>query len=394
MKLSLFSPTHRIKHLLETYYSLKLQGHSDFEWVLVPNGGVTPEDIPEVIRSDNRVVIRPYEHKNIGALKRYACEQASGDVFIEMDHDDILVPGALARIDKAYQSGAGFVYSDNAGFQEKELAPRTYDSRWGWEAYPVRIYNRTLLATRMFDIGPRSLCSIGFAPDHVRSWSRDAYFKAGGHDSKLLVADDHDLICRTYLSGAEFEHTGGCDYLYRFHSENTVLKYGGDIQRLQTDNQNKYMWPLIDEWARREKYPFVELTDQARLPLPWPDNSVGCIKAWDVLQLLPIDRAIELINDIYRVLLPGGWLCLKCPHTSSRIAALPANKSFWNEEVVDCFCRAETAKKQLPSYRGRFQSVRCWTTCHTEADKARNLPSVFADLYALKGQRSPGRNYI
>lgn len=396
MKLSLFTPTNNPKHLQETYDSLRLQSHKDFEWVIVPNGGCTPAALPESVRRDPRVVIKPYEHKHVGALKRYACDQSTGDAFIELDHDDLLVPGALARINAGFETGAGFVYSDVAGFEDGKLTPQKYSPQYGWSNYPLRLYNRTFYATRTFPVSARSLCSVHYAPDHVRCWSREAYYKAGGHDPNLLVADDHDLLCRTYLAGVPFKHTGGCEYLYRFHDANTVKRYNSDIQKLQKENQNKYTWKLIDEWCRREQLRFETLQPRykAHKRLPWADNSLGCLKAFDVLQFVSPQHLGFALTEIWRVLVPGGWLCLKAPSTDGRGAFLPAHQSYWNEEVVGCLCYKDKAQAQLPAYRGRFQQVRCWTKYDDDDAQKRVWTSVYADLVALKDGPLPGRKHI
>lgn len=396
MLLSLFTPTNNPAYLHETYDSLLRQGHKDFEWVLVPNGGCKPYDIPQRIRNDPRTVIHPYEHKNVGALKRYACDRSTGGAFIEMDHDDLLVPGALARINKCYEEGAGFVYSDVAGFDDGKLTPQRYSGEYGWSNYGLRVYNRVFYATRTFPITARSLCSVHYAPDHVRSWSKEAYYRAGGHNQDMLVADDHDLICRTYLAGVTFKHTGACDYLYRFHGGNTVKRYNDEIQKLQKENQDRYMWRLIDEWLRREALKFEQLKPgyPAHKRLPFGDNSIGCLKAWNVLQFIPQKHVEFALTEMYRVLVPGGWLCLRVPSTDGRGAWLPAHKSWWNEETIRAMTHKDDAKAQLPSYRGRFQQVRCWTKYdNTEAEK-RVLTTLYADLMALKNAPVPGRQHI
>jgi GT2 family glycosyltransferase len=39
------------------------------------------------------------------------------------------------------------------------------------------------------------------APNHVRAWRRDFYRRIGGHDHTLHVADDYELVVRTFLQG-------------------------------------------------------------------------------------------------------------------------------------------------------------------------------------------------
>ncbi len=37
-------------------------------------------------------------------------------------------------------------------------------------------------------------------PNHPRAWTRDCYHLIGGHREELLVADDYDMLVRTFLS--------------------------------------------------------------------------------------------------------------------------------------------------------------------------------------------------
>ena len=119
MKLSVFTPTHKPHYLAEAHASLAAQSWQDWEWVLVPNGPAFA--IPEQVRADSRVRIVPapdwISRLGVGMLKRYACEQCRGDVLVELDHDDILMPDALAKVAQAIDGGAGFVYSDFANFR-------------------------------------------------------------------------------------------------------------------------------------------------------------------------------------------------------------------------------------------------------------------------------------
>ena len=44
----------------------------------------------------------------------------------------------------------------------------------------------------------------------------------------------------------------------------------------------------------------------------------------------------------------------------------------------------------MPGIRCRFQGTRIWQTFPTEWHQTHNIPYVYADLVALKGQRQPG----
>jgi glycosyltransferase involved in cell wall biosynthesis len=115
MKLSIFTPTHNQQYLLETYQSLLRQDvDTAFEWVIVLNlNGLTRESLPDAILGDSRAIIRPCSMTGTGALKNYACHKCTGDVLIELDHDDRLTPDAFSELAKAYSSEpGGFYYSD------------------------------------------------------------------------------------------------------------------------------------------------------------------------------------------------------------------------------------------------------------------------------------------
>src|SRR5215471_14006635 len=100
-RFSVFTPTHRPRYLDECFESLRRQSCQDWEWVVVLNGGAAwrpadPDDRIRVIVADGV--------SGVGALKRLACEQASGEILVELDHDDLLAPDALEEVGRAFDS--------------------------------------------------------------------------------------------------------------------------------------------------------------------------------------------------------------------------------------------------------------------------------------------------
>ena len=132
LTVSIFTPTHNPKYLLEAYESIKDQSYN--EWVVYPNGGATVEDIPEEIIADNRtVIINPGAEftpklaedglPNIGSVKRYVCSKCRGDILVEFDHDDLMVPPAIDRVREAFEdSDVVFAYSNTADFNSEDLS--------------------------------------------------------------------------------------------------------------------------------------------------------------------------------------------------------------------------------------------------------------------------------
>jgi len=404
--LSVFTPTNDVQYLDECLRSLEVQTYKDWEWVIAPNGKAA-DAIPSKIAKHERVRIYPYQGPpKIGAMKKFCCERARGEVYVELDHDDVLVPTILDKVAAAAKVGAGFIYSDAAVFvhdgQDKEkLLPIGYNEQWGWETYPFRVYGKEFLASRTFDLTARNLCEVYYSPDHIRCWSAEAYKQVGGHNAELEVGDDHDLICRTYLAGIKFKHTNSCGYLYRNHPGNTVKSHNSKIQEQQYANRDRYIYPLIDQWTARMKLGYINLTwdyehlkfdDDGNPVLVYDDSTVGSIRAYDFLHRLPQDKANAFMEECHRVLAPGGWLCLAAPSTDGAGAFLPHCRSYWNELSFDSWCIREYAD-MMGGTKGRYQKVRCFTQISTDR-QIPNVPYVYADLCALKGQRQPGRVWI
>ena len=426
MRFSLFTPTHNGRYLGELYASLSAQIFQDWEWVIVPNGKQQIE-IDATVLKDPRVRIVPAPDwmgpLGVGALKRFACDNCQGEYFVEMDHDDLLTPDALLKVDQAArETGAGFLYSDFANFRG-DGSCEVYGAEFGWQSYPVHVYGRDYIAMRAFGPTASSLAQIYYAPNHIRVWSRQAYYLTGGHDATLPVVDDHDLVCRTYLAGVKFHHIPECLYLYRLQADgnNTYVQRNAEIQTRQREISNRYIYRLIAEWCRRENLRMLDLggghnkpegyqsvdlhngdiTHDIRQGLPFADNSVGCIRAYDFLEHVPTCGrsdcphtpplcTVGLMNEIYRVLAPGGWLVSRTPSTEGRGAFQdPTHASFWNPNSFWYYTRREQANF-VAGIQCRFQGNRIWQDFPSDWHRQHNILYVFADLVALKGQPQPG----
>jgi predicted SAM-dependent methyltransferase len=66
-------------------------------------------------------------------------------------------------------------------------------------------------------------------------------------------------------------------------------------------------------------------------PLPFEDESVDEVAAYDILEHIPIGKVIPVIEEIYRVLKKGGRFVSMTPSTDGRGAFQdPTHVSFWN----------------------------------------------------------------
>ena len=140
MKFSIITPEHdpgNIPFLLELFDCVLNQTYKDWEWILYLNNKIQVEHIPDQIKNHAQVIIfRTHDtDTNIGAIKKAAFGIGTGDVLVEVDHDDLITPDCLEELKKAYESDpeVGFVYSDNAVLQmEGEFIPYGEDGGWTW----------------------------------------------------------------------------------------------------------------------------------------------------------------------------------------------------------------------------------------------------------------------
>ncbi len=404
MRLSVFTPTHNPKHLPRLAMSLARQRFQNFEWVIVPNGGVNVEELQRAFQA--RVV--PYYGKtaNIGELKRFACEACSGDVLVEVDHDDELTPDCLEAVaDSFADETTDFVYSNCANLDPNDR-PVRYAESHGWEYRPFQWNGDTVDECVSFAPEPASLSRVWYAPNHVRAWRRAFYHRIGGHDTSLDVLDDHDLVCRSYLFG-NIVHIDRCLYVYHYHKENTSTgAKNARIQQRTLDMHDRYIYPLAERWSdlnglrkidlcggidKQDGYESVDLAGgdiTADLNETWPfeDGTVGVFRAHDALEHLC--DPIHTMREAYRCLAPKGWLLTSTPSTDGRGAFQdPTHRSFWNSNSFWYYTR-----KQQASYIGtpaKFQMTRVKNWFPSDWHKAHNIAYVKADLHKFAG-RTPG----
>jgi len=426
-KFSIYTPTNDSKWLLETYRSLFNQSCQDFEWIILPNGA-RPPAIPSMIADDPKVKLLPATgFSGIGAAKGDCCKACTGEILVELDHDDTLMPDCLETLYDEYQKAEDkncFIFSDCITYYP-DYSSETYMPEHGWEHYDYTFEDHSYKVAKSFPISARSLCEIFYAPHHVRAWSRSAYTKAGRYDRKMMYADDHDLICRTYLTGAEFRHVDRPLYMYRRHDRNNCAVDGEKVYKDQLRNMNKYTHLLVFEWCRRNKLRMIDLGGAHNSPALFesldvtgdvkikcnvlgPDfkelitnDSVGVFRAWDFLEHLSAgDSVIELMNRLYRKLAPGGWLISSTPAICDDEGKVgrgafqdPTHLSQWSSNNFWYFTRQEFAKF-IPSFKGRFQPVRVWHEYPSQFHFANQIPYVMADLVALKGQHEAGESFM
>jgi glycosyltransferase involved in cell wall biosynthesis len=260
---SIFTPAYKTgERILRTYESLSKQTFSDWEWVVVDDSPADHVDLwnrlNEISGKDFRVKpyrISPNSSGVVGKVKNRACSLSSGKWLVELDHDDALTSDCLSTLSQASKTfpDAGFIYSDCTEV-ESNGEFRKYDDRVDWDFYGdhsnffnfgysghswVNVDGKSVLRHHTPSINPVTIRFNVSMPNHVRCWRRDVYFKIGGHNENLPIADDLDLIIRTFLE-TRIIHVGKVLYFQYNNGRSTVDLNSFEINRVSRIIKNLY----------------------------------------------------------------------------------------------------------------------------------------------------------
>lgn len=407
--ISVFTPTHQPQKLMRAFDSLRKQTNQDFQWVICLNN--TDEDIPEQIVNELGLKLVYFRDTNkeksgfIGHYKKKCCEFATGDIFLELDHDDALEPTCLEVVQKEMQD-ADFVYSDC--FQYLEGVPvAPHGEYFGWK-YTTLEDGRII--TNAFQADPQSFGYIWFAPNHVRAWKASFYNSIGGHNENMDVCDDHELCIRSYIHGT-VKHIK--EPLYSYYSKKGENTSAGEknekIQEITKALHDLYIDKLVLKWCiindkpaldlcchenpkegfigvDAHPYPNVHVVMDLNGRWNFEDGSVGCFRMQDAIEHLK--DPIHTMKELYRCLAPKGWVLIEVPSTDGRGAFQdPTHVSFWNANSFWYYCRSETAK--YINSPVKFQLNRILDYFPSEWHKLHNIPYTRAHLVKLEEGITP-----
>ena len=406
MKLSVVTPTHKGIYLQELYESLKSQTYENWEWLLYLNGGLRKDDLSSEILNDSRVVIH-HDLKNplstnVGYLKNRAFHLATGEILVEVDHDDVITPDCLEEVAKGFEDPEiGFVYSDNAKLQD-DFIP--YGAEFGWTYKPAFWQGKEYISMDSFEPSANCMGLIWYAPDHVRAWRASVYKEVGGHNENLSILDDQDLMMRTYMVTL-FKYIPKTLYFYRIHGDNTWLERNQAIQEGTVQMMLEWQQRLAERDADlrglrkidiggglypKEGYESVDIKNgmiTADLTKRWPfeDGEVGVINASHIIEHLPDKH--HTMSEMHRVLADMGWAFIEVPSTDGRGAFQdPTHVSYWNQNSFWYYTRREQAQF-IYNENIKFQAFQLDTYFPNEWMYENNIPITRAYLTAIKSDK-------
>lgn len=240
--ISIITPAYESKHrIFRPLQSLLNQTYTNWEWIIIDDSKSdnTWKTLTELSEKDYRIQVykRPKNDGSIGKNKMFCGNLARGAFVFELDHDDDIFPQTFDRlIDAANKNkDCDFFYSDFIECGEDNLSPFTYGDHFGFGfgSYYRSWYNNDFhYICKTPRMNPHTFRHIIGVPNHFRCWTKKAYMDVGGHNQDLQVADDYDLIIRTFLKYrwchipeflyVQYRNSGGDNFT--FH-RNALIQY-------------------------------------------------------------------------------------------------------------------------------------------------------------------------
>ena len=399
--ISVFTPSHDPKYLDDCYKSLQEQTNSNWEWIVLINGEAIWER-----PNDDRVKVgyASPEIKGVGALKRDAVSRCTGDVILELDHDDMLMPTALMDVEYVFDTmpDVGFVYSDTAQIL-KDGTPdlsEPFGPDYGWKYYSEEGFKGAL----SFEDYPHNLSYIWYAPNHLRAFRSALYAEIEGYRANLEVLDDQDIMTQFYQT-TNFYHIPEILYLQRVHPDNTQTVRNSEIQTGTVDMYYNTIEANCLAWANREGLLALDLGAHHNkaegflgvdlrpgegvdyvgdiFDMDIADNSVGVIRAHDFMEHLPNKTAF--MEWCYDKLAHGGMLLSMTPSSDGRGAFQdPTHISFWNENSFWYYTNKRYA--DFIDFKCRFQVSALRSFFPSQWHHENHIPYVQANLIAVKNE--------
>jgi hypothetical protein len=194
--------------LAETIDSVREQSFGDWELCLFDDGSTDTEVIDLLRRAaeDPRIRLdRAERGGGISAATNGALAMARGEYVALLDHDDLLVPDALERVDAVLRErpDTDMVYSDEEVFEEGEATHVFAKPHWSPD----------LLRSQMYT------CHLGV-------YRRSLAEQVGGFDSDFDGSQDFDFVLRVSERTDRIRHIPRVLYRWRAHAGSTAADSG------------------------------------------------------------------------------------------------------------------------------------------------------------------------
>jgi glycosyltransferase involved in cell wall biosynthesis len=306
------------------------QDYPNRELVILDDG---EDSVADLVPVDSRVhYTRLLQKQTLGA-KRNACVKAShGDLIMHWDDDDWAAPHRIRyQVEALLREGA-----EVCGLRQMLFYDLSTSQPWLY-SYPADqrswLAGGSLLYTRNFwQRAPFPNVQVG--EDARFIWSQNRPKLAVLPDYRFYVAMIHSCNTSPKICSDRYwsrwpedpKHIMG-DVVDLYHPGRRHEDLGGKRMKLNLGCCDAPVSDFVN--VDLVAGPAVNQVADLRLPWPWSDDSIEYIRAWDIIEHLP-DK-IMTMNEIYRVLAPGGQAEIAVPTTDGSGAFQdPTHVSFWN----------------------------------------------------------------
>lgn len=327
----------------------------DCEIIVIDNGSEPPFKAPFGGFTEIRVV-RNEKNEGFPKAVNQGILEAKGEIIVLLNNDVIVTPewaeklmaalddfsivGPVTNYCAGLQKVQAEIYDDRDGLNK---AAEAWAESYGGEIQEVNFVIGFCMAFRrpLFDeIGPFDESMWPCSGEEVDFCFRAR--KAGHRIGIVLGCYVHHEGSRTFQDLHDqkvLDYRDLCKKVDAHISE----KWGADCWERQAINAPQSPSGLsLNLGCGYRKLPgFVNLDNRAEVNpdavvdvldgIPYEDNSVDMVRADDFLEHIPVGKVIPVMEEIHRVLKPGGVFESSTPSTDGRGAFQdPTHVSFWN----------------------------------------------------------------
>lgn len=324
-KISVVTPSYQQAEFLEeTIRSVLLQGYPNLEYIVMDGG--SKDNSVEIIQKYAPFLVFWASEKDTGQANAInkAFALSTGEIMGWLNSDDLLLPGALGSIARAFaeQPQINFV----TGLRKTIDKASNVTSNW--------------IRDNPNDFYVRHYCCVA---QETTYWRRAAWEKLGPLDESLQFALDYEYWLRAIASGDTLhfipQFTGG----FRDYSENKTNSWGHVYTRDMNTLYQRYNMGkneaeiharLGARWARRYGF-YVAISQQK-----WTDSPRRVQLTWRVLEL-------PIICDLILVI----WRIVSAYRDSRSIKQLSPPAAFFSalKHALGYFIHAWVARNPAPS---------------------------------------------
>lgn len=232
------------------YQSLLNQTYQHWEWIIFDDtdGDENFANLVKLRETDSRIRVYRAEKNSgvIGQMKNLASSLARGFIILELDHDDDLTPRSLQLCVQAAEDypDAGFFHSDFCEIHE-DGRNFSYGDHFGlgYGAYRKewdRTREQWINVVSAIQTNAMTVRYLVSSPNHFRAWRTSLFRQIGGWNHNLHVADDYEIMVRSFLKTKIVRIPENCYFQYR--------NQGGNNHTLIRNKEIQKLWRTIAKY--------------------------------------------------------------------------------------------------------------------------------------------------